>query len=189
MTVSASTMIKTTPTHGSAGRGWFRRSAVTAALMAAALTFSGTAASAAAIVLVDRDTIQVSGGTVDFGKGTHSSTAKAEGNPSLPGDVAFSMSKTSVLARVTGYVYYDDPFRSGCASVRVTLYDVEDNRVANFYSTKVCRSGAGAAVRMPLDVTLSGAHGYRLRVVTRVSYDNGVSWPEGAYSDARLGDL
>ena len=41
----------------------------------------------------------------------------------------------------------------------------------------------------PVDFTLSGAYGYRVRVVARVSYDNGTRWTEGAYKDVLLGDL
>lgn len=166
-------------------RSMLRRSAVVAALAAGAIAMAAPAASAETIAFLDNDPVKVTAGTgrVDFGSGSHT-----KGAPIGSGNVRFSMSSTDIIARVTGSVYYDDHATGGCGSVRVTMYNTDGSRVANGYSDNACRTGPGAnVVSKPVDKTLRGKYGYRVRVVARVSYDNGVNWIEGAYQDTYLG--
>ena len=176
-----------------------RQFAAVALVAASAIVLSATAASADIVVDNDPVLIAAGGGPVDFGSSSSSATPTATGSPVGAGNVAWAIGLTANTARVKGTVWYDNPTKLGCASLRVTLYDINGDRVANHYTSKVCRTQIGAAVpKAPIDVTLSDAlsspennpktNAYRLRVVARVSYNNGLTWAENLnVADAYLG--
>ena len=169
-----------------------RRFAAVGLIAASAFVLSATSASAD--IVVDHDPVKVSGGAADFGSGALSATGTPEGN----GDVAWAIGLTANTARVTGKLYYVGP-EKGCASLRLTLYNISGNRVANQYTKSLCRA-VGAATPTPatVDYLLSDAlaspennpktNGFRARIVTRVSLNGGLTWTEGAFKDTYLGD-
>jgi len=181
-----------------------RRFGAVALVAASLMVLSATAASADIDVDTDLVRIATVSGPVDFGSNTHTSTAATVSSPAKPGspvgsgNVVFSMALSTITARVTGTVWYDDPFRRGCASVRVSFYNINGHRVDNRYSERVCGpvngKAAGLAISFLMDDALRApdtvkTNGYRLRVVSRVSYNDGLTWTEGAFTDAFLGGI
>ena len=172
--------------HSGAPRKWgkLRRSTAIAALVAGAIAFPATAAVAA---VSDTDPLTVTDTKVDFGSSSGLSTTNG-GIPLSAATAVWTSAPGQVSVQVKGAVYYDGPrSESGCASVRVTLYDSAGNRLVTNYSEKACRDGFGSFVGKGVSYTMSNPAGTRLRVVARHSSDGGITWVEGKYTDVFLG--
>jgi hypothetical protein len=162
--------------------GRLRRSAAVAVIVAGAFVFPSTAAAAA-----ETDLLKVIDTNVDFG-GSSGLSATNLGVPLSSATAVWTSSPGFVSVKLTGAVYYDGPrTASGCASVRVSLYDQNGNRLVTNYSDKACRDGFGSFVGKNIAFTMSNPNGAKLRVVARHSTDAGVTWVEGKFTDVFLG--
>ena len=132
--------------------GRLRRSTAIAALVAGAIAFPVTAAAAA---VSDTDPLTVTDTKVDFGSGS-GLTAANGGIPVSAATAVWTSSPGQVSVQLKGAVYYDGArSESGCASVRVTLYDNAGKRLVTNYSDKACRDGFGSFVGKTVAYTMA----------------------------------
>lgn len=136
------------------------------------------ASPASAVAPLDTDDVLIKGQQVDFGNNPHKS-----GSPQTPAKLEWSYSGATVKALLTGTVYWDATNKSGCARVRMTMYN-SSNAVlgAPTYSGRACRAGLGGLVSKYVELPLGSTAGaYKVVITTQTAPS--ASTPGSAYQN------
>lgn len=149
-----------------------RRFATALGIATAVLSIATSSASAS---VVDADTLKIWQGHADFGTGLHLGGAPT-GNAQLTWDKGSS----TITAKLSGTVYWDDIFSGGCARVRYRLYTTSGSIASTVYSTPVCRAGSGNPFIQPPQKTytasLSHPQAFKAHIVTQKAPGSGGPW-------------
>jgi len=163
-----------------------RRASALALATASSIALVSTPASAADHI-VDTDQVSINGGASDFGSGLNLLNA-----PMGSGTVTFDRQETTIVARVRGTVYVDQPAESftahGCARIRVRLYSI-GNLLQTQHSKKVCRDGLQLSLQPPsraVSVSVRHPSAYRVKITTQFAAD-GVHFVNTASQSRLLG--
>lgn len=141
-----------------------RRAAATLAAVAGLVALT---ANPAAAVVRDVDDVRINSSIADFGAGPFINHAPS-GSGKLTWDERTNTTGKPVTARLTGTVWWDDP-GTGCALVRLRIYDTNNNTLATVKSAPACRVGSGGPRAQQVNVAVTSRVVHRAVVTTQVA--------------------